>query len=178
MPVLVRPSQDADLAVCHAVYAHAVIHGTASWELEPPDLAEFARRRAVLLDGGFPWLVAEADGRVLGYAYAGPYRPRAAYRATVEDSVYVAPEACGRGIGTSLLTTLMAACAFQGFRQMVAVIGDGEGGSVASTRLHEKAGFSRIGVARAVGFKHGRWLDQVLMQKALGEGSSGPSPFA
>jgi phosphinothricin acetyltransferase len=178
MTFLVRPSQDGDMPACHAAYTHAVLHGTASWEIEPPDLAEFMRRRAGLLDAGFPWLIAEAEGRVLGYAYAGPYRPRAAYRATVEDSIYVAPEAAGRGVGTGLLGALLDACEAQGFRQMVAVIGDGEGGSIASTRLHAKAGFNLIGVARAVGFKHGRWLDQVLMQKALGDGAAGPSPFA
>lgn len=174
----IRASRPEDLPAIHAVYSHAVIHGTASWEIEPPDLAEMAGRREAILAGGYPYLVAESGGAVLGYAYAGAYRPRAAYRATVEDSVYVSPDAAGRGVGRALLGALLDELTRLGFRQVVAVIGDGHGGSVASLRLHESLGFTLIGVATAIGFKHGRWLDQVLMQKTLGAGAASPSPFA
>ncbi len=153
-----------------------MLHGTASWEVEPPTLDEMAARRAAILAGGYPYLAAELDGRLLGYAYASAYRPRAAYRATVEDSIYVAPEAQGQGVGKALLAALMADCAQRGFRQMIAVIGDGNGASRASAKLHEAAGFELAGVLSAVGFKHGRWLDQVLMRKALGEGAASPPP--
>jgi L-amino acid N-acyltransferase YncA len=178
MSLIIRPSAPADIAAVHAIYSHAVIHGTASWELTPPEPAEMAARREALLAGGYPYLAAERDGRVVGYAYAGAYRPRAAYRATVEDSIYIHPQAAGQGVGKALLSALLAACEARGFRQMIAVIGDGYGASRASLRLHESAGFTLLGVAREIGFKHGRWLDQVLMQKSLGAGSSTPTPFA
>lgn len=178
MTVTIRPARDDDLPAIHAIYHHAVIHGTASFELEPPDLAEMARRRRTLLDESYPYLAAERDGVMLGYAYAGPYRPRPAYRATVEDSIYIHPDAAGQGLGKALLSSLLGACEALGCRQMMAVIGDGHGRSSASVRLHEALGFRLVGVARDVGFKHGRWLDQVLMQRALGEGGSSPSPFA
>jgi phosphinothricin acetyltransferase len=170
----IRPATAADIPAIAAIYAHAVLHGTASWELDPPDEAEMARRRDAILAGGYPYLAAEIDGRLRGYAYAGPYRPRPAYRATVENSIYIAPDAQGQGIGTALLVALMAACAQRGFRQMIAVIGDPAGGSGGSRRLHERAGFRLVGVAEKVGFKHGRWLDQMLMQKELGEGDRSP----
>lgn len=171
----IRPATPADLPAIAEIYADAVVNGTASWEIEPPDLAEMTRRFAAIAAGGYPYLVAEdPDGRVAGYAYASAYRPRPAYRATVENSIYVAPEARGGGIGSALLAALVAACAARGFRQMVAVIGDGTGASVGSRRLHERAGFILIGVARSVGWKHGRWLDQMLMQKDLGEGDRTP----
>jgi L-amino acid N-acyltransferase YncA len=178
MTLLIRPSEPRDLPAIHAAYSHAVVHGTASWEIAPPDEAEMGRRREAVIAAGFPWLVAERAGAVLGYAYAGPYRPRAAYRATVEDSIYLHPDATGQGVGKALLAALLAECERLGFRQIVTVVGDGYGGSLASLKLHEALGFEVIGVARAVGFKHGRWLDQVLMQRALGEGDSSPSPFA
>jgi phosphinothricin acetyltransferase len=168
MTPTIRPASAADIPALAAIYGHAVLHGTASWELDPPDEAEMARRREAILAGGYPYLVAESGGVLLGYAYAGAYRPRPAYRATVENSIYIAPDAQGRGVGTALLGTLMAACADRGFRQMIAVIGDPTGGSTGSRRLHERAGFRLIGVAEKVGFKHGRWLDQMLMQKELG----------
>lgn len=174
MTPIIRPAASADIPAITAIYRHAVLHGTASWELDPPDEAEMARRREAILAGGYPYLVAESDGVLRGYAYASAYRPRPAYRATVENSIYIAPDAQGQGIGTELLDALMTACATSGFRQMIAVIGDPAGGSVGSRRLHERAGFRLVGVAEKVGFKHGRWLDQMLMQKELGEGDATP----
>ncbi|SEG82515.1 GNAT family N-acetyltransferase [Bosea lathyri] len=170
----IRPALPADILAITAIYGHAVTHGTASWELTPPDEAEMQRRLGAVLSGGYPYLVAERDGALLGYAYAGPYRPRPAYRSTVENSIYVAPGAQGSGVGAALLAALIEACTMRGFRQMVAVIGDGTGASVGSRRLHERAGFRLIGVAEKVGYKHGRWLDQMLMQKELGEADRTP----
>jgi phosphinothricin acetyltransferase len=156
MPLLVRPSIEADISAITAIYAHAVGHGTASFEVEPPDEAEMARRRQAVLAGGYPYLVAEIDGTLAGYAY----------RFTVEDSIYVAPDRQGSGVGRALLVALIEACEALGFRQMVAVIGDSA--SQGSIRLHESLGFRPVGVLEAIGFKHGRWLDVVLMQRALG----------
>ena len=173
----IRHAASADIPAIAAIYTHAVLHGTASWELDPPDESEMLRRFEAVLAGGYPYLVAEREGEVLGYAYASAYRPRPAYRATVENSIYIAPAAQGLGLGRLLLEALMKACTERGFRQMVAVIGDGTGASVGSRRLHEKAGFRLIGVAEKVGFKHGRWLDQMLMQKELGEGGRTPPAF-
>lgn len=173
-PLAIREATAADIPAIAAIYAHAVLHGTASWELEPPDEAEMARRFEAVRAAGYPYLVAERAGRVLGYAYAGAYRPRPAYRATVENSIYIAPDAQGLGVGRALLDALMRDCAARGFRQMIAVIGDGTGASLGSRRLHERAGFRLIGVAEKVGFKHGRWLDQMLMQKELGEADRTP----
>ena len=163
---LVRLSTEADLPAIQAIYAHHVLTGLASFEELPPDLAEMARRRAELSARGLPHLVAEADGRVLGYAYAGPYRARIAYRFTVEDSVYVAPDATGRGLGRLLLARLIADCEALGARQMVAVIGDS--GNAASIGLHRALGFEHTGTLRDVGSKFGRWVDTVLMQRPLG----------
>lgn len=173
----IRHAAPADIPAIAAIYTHAVLHGTASWELDPPDESEMLRRFEAVLAGGYPYLVAEREGEVLGYAYASAYRPRPAYRATVENSIYIAPAAQGLGLGRLLLEALMKACTERGFRQMVAVIGDGTGASIGSRRLHEKAGFRLIGVAEKVGFKHGRWLDQMLMQKELGEGGRTPPAF-
>jgi len=170
----IRPALPADIPAITAIYAHAVTHGTASWELTPPEEAEMQRRFDAVLSGGYPYLVAERDGVLLGYAYAGAYRPRPAYRSTVENSIYIAPGAQGSGVGAALLAALIDACTTRGFRQMVAVIGDGTGASVGSRRLHERAGFRLIGVAEKVGYKHGRWLDQMLMQKELGEADTTP----
>ncbi|KUL95221.1 GCN5 family acetyltransferase [Bosea sp. WAO] len=170
----IRDAVPGDLPAIAEIYAHAVLHGTASWEIEPPDLAELTRRFEAIVAGGYPYLVAERGGRVLGYAYASAYRPRPAYRATVENSIYVAPGAQGGGIGSALLGALVEACTARGFRQMIAVIGDGNGASIGSRRLHERAGFSLIGIARTVGYKHGRWLDQMLMQKELGAAEREP----
>ncbi|PSC07013.1 GNAT family N-acetyltransferase [Alsobacter soli] len=171
MTAIVRPSEDKDLPAITAIYEHAVLNGTASFEIDPPDQAEVARRREALLSAGFPYLVAEVDGRVVGYAYAGPYRPRPAYQFTVEDSIYVAPDVQGRGVGRALLSSLIAHCERQGFRQMVGVIGDSS--STGSIALHRSLGFLNAGVVRDVGYKHGRWLDQVIMQRRLGAGAEG-----
>jgi len=165
-----RPSRDADLAGIHAIYAHHVLHGLASFEEVAPPVEEMARRRAEVLGKGLPHLVAEADGRLLGYAYASPYRGRSAYRYTLEDSIYIAPEAIGRGVGRRLLGAVLDRATGLGYRQMVAVIGDS--GHAASIGLHRQAGFALIGVLPAVGFKFGRWVDSVLMQRALGEGAT------
>ena len=170
--VSIRPVRDADLAAITAIYGQSVATGTASFELEPPDLGEMRRRRDTLLAGGFPYLVAEVEEGILGYAYAGPYRPRPAYRATVEDSIYLAAAAQGRGIGRLLLAALIEAAEAGGFRQMVAVIGDSR--HQASIRLHAALGFRLVGVLENVGFKHGRWLDSVLMQRSLGAGADEP----
>jgi L-amino acid N-acyltransferase YncA len=174
MTFLIRPSTPADCAAIAAIYGHAVVHGTASWEHDPPELAEMIRRREALVSAGYPYLVAEANGQVMGYAYAGAYRPRPAYAATVEDSVYLAPAAQRRGIGTKLLATLIADCTALGYRQMICIIGDGQGGSAGSLALHESLGFALVGIARDIGYKHGRWLDQMILQKSLGAGAASP----
>jgi L-amino acid N-acyltransferase YncA len=166
----IRAALASDIAAITRIYAHAVRHGTASFEIEPPDEPEMARRQRVLFDGGHPYLVAEADGAVLGYAYAGPYRARPAYRWSVEDSVYIAPEAQRRGVGRALLEELIAESERRGFRQMIAVIGDSA--QTPSIELHRALGFRLIGTIVSVGFKHGRWLDTVLMQRALGRGDT------
>jgi L-amino acid N-acyltransferase YncA len=168
--LLIRPVAPGDLAAITAIYAHAVRHGTASFEIEPPDEAEMSRRQRALLDGGYPYVVAERGGRLSGYAYAGPYRTRPAYRWSVEDSIYVAADAQGAGIGRALLSRLIEDSTARGFRQMIAVIGDSA--QTPSIALHRAAGFRLIGTIDSVGFKHGRWLDSVLMQRALGEGAS------
>ncbi len=170
--ISIRPATRADIPAVTRIYAHAVRHGTASFELEPPDEAEMMRRQRALLDGGYPYLVAEAHGTVLGYAYAGPYRTRPAYRYTVENSIYVAPTAQRRGIGRVLLAQLIKECEARGYRLMIAVIGDSA--QTASIELHRAAGFTLVGTFEAVGYKFERWLDSVLMQRPLGKGSSAP----
>jgi phosphinothricin acetyltransferase len=169
---IIRPSRDEDVPTIAAIYAHHVLNGLASFEELPPEAAEIARRRADIVARGLPYLVAEADGKVLGYCYAGPFRPRVAYRYTLEDSIYIDPAAVGRGIGRVLLTELLARSEELGYRQMVAVIGGRE--TVASIRLHAALGFSEVGVLTGVGFKFGRWVDSVLMQRALGPGTATP----
>ncbi len=165
-PVHIRDSRDADAPVFAGFYAESVRTGTASWEYEPPAIEEFGRRRAAVIAQGFPYLAAELEGRVVGYAYASTYRARIGYRYTVEDSVYVDPSMTGHGIGTALLTALIAACEARGFRQMIAVIGDSA--NAASINLHRRCGFETIGVFRNIGFKFDRWLDSVQMQRSLG----------
>ena len=167
-----RPFEAGDIPAITAIYREAVLHGTASFEIDPPDETEMARRAAVLVDGGFPYLVACSGDDRLGYAYAGPYRPRPAYRFAVEDSIYLASEARGRGIGRALLAALIEAAGQRGFRQMIAVIGDS--GNVPSISLHHHHGFRLTGIFEAVGWKHGRWLDSVLMQRGLGDGKDLP----
>jgi L-amino acid N-acyltransferase YncA len=170
--VIIRDSAEADLTAIQRIYAHHVLHGLASFEEEPPTVAELARRRAEVLARGLPHLVAEQGGDVVGYSYASPYRARAAYRFSIEDSVYVAEGLSGSGIGRALLTALIARCEAGGWRQMVAIIGDS--GNAASITLHEHLGFRMVGTFRAIGFKHGRWVDSVLMQRALGVGDTAP----
>jgi L-amino acid N-acyltransferase YncA len=172
MRPLVRDSVPEDLAAIERIYAHHVRHGLASFEEIPPSREELARRRENLLSQGFPYLVAEAGEKVLGYSYAGPYRPRSAYRFSAENSVYVAPGAERRGIGRLLLETLIARCTAEGLRQMIAVIGDSA--NQGSIGLHAALGFRLVGTIEAVGFKHGSWVDSVLMQRPLGPGSSLP----
>jgi phosphinothricin acetyltransferase len=168
----VRDADAADMARLQAIYAHHVRHGLASFEETPPDLAEMDRRRAEVQARGLPYLVVESAGRVEGFAYAGPYRARPAYRFTVEDSVYVAEGAGGRGLGRAALGAVIERCTALGLRQMVAVIGDSA--NAASIGLHRRLGFAAAGVLRSVGFKHGRWVDSVLMQRALGPGDAAP----
>ncbi|MER8811042.1 GNAT family N-acetyltransferase [Mesorhizobium australicum] len=171
--IVIRPASPADLDAITEIYADAVANGTASYELEPPSRTEMGTRFAALAAGGFPYLVAQKAGAVLGYAYAGAFRPRPAYRFIVEDSVYVAPDAKGQGVGLTLMQSLVAAVEAAGFRQIVAVIGDGRADS-ASVRLHEKLGFRHSGRLEGSGYKHGRWLDTVFMQLSLNGGASLP----
>lgn len=168
----VREATAADMPVIAAIYAHHVRHGVASFEEAPPDAEELAQRRAAIVAKGLPYLVAELDGVVVGYAYAAPYRPRPAYRYTVEDSVYLAPEYTGRGLGATLLGALIERCTALGLRQMVAVIGGRQ--TRASIVLHERMGFAHVGVLEGVGHKFGAWQDTVLMQRTLGEGTHAP----
>ncbi len=167
-PTRVRTATAADIPAITAIYASAVTYGTASFEIEPPDEAEMLRRFEAIVGSGKPYFVAEAEGRVVGYAYAGPYRERAAYRFTLENSVYIAPEAQGRGIGSALLEALIEAATAGGYRLMVAVIGDSR--HYASIALHRRAGFRFCGTIHSVGYKFGRWLDTVIMERPLGAG--------
>jgi L-amino acid N-acyltransferase YncA len=166
----IRPATEADLPFVTAIYDHAVRYGTATFELIPPDLAEMTRRFRALMEGGFPYLVATLDGRVIGYAYAGPYRPRPAYRFTVENSIYLEPVIHRRGVGLQLLQRLLAECEARGYRQMIAVIGDSA--NAGSIGVHVKTGFTLIGTHPSVGLKFGRWLDTVMMQRPLGDGAT------
>ena len=172
----IRPATAWDLDPITAIYADAVTNGTASYELEPPSRGEMEARFTALAQGGYPYVVAETIGKVVGYAYAGPFRPRPAYRFIVENSIYVAPEAKGRGIGRLLLERLVVDSAALGFRQMIAVIGDGSPTSP-SVKLHERLGFSHSGRLEGSGYKHGRWLDTVFMQLAMNGGNAAePDP--
>ncbi|TPG57379.1 N-acetyltransferase family protein [Roseomonas nepalensis] len=167
----VRSSRDGDIGAITSIYGHHVLHGTGSFENEAPDTEEMYRRRADVLNRGLPYLVAEdSNGIVLGYAYAGAYRPRAAYRNTVENSVYVRHDVVGRGIGRLLLAELLIRCEAVGVRQMVAVVGDSE--NQGSVRLHQAFGFRMNGTLSSVGGKHGGWLDTVLLQRSLAKGDS------
>ena len=170
--VLLRPAEASDIPAVARIYADAVINGTATFELTPPDDAEMAQRFATLVDNGYPYFVAELSGAVAGYAYAGPYRTRPAYNWTVEDSIYVAPQFHRHGIGLLLLKRLIAESERLGFRQMIAVIGDST--QTPSIALHKAAGFAPVGTFRSIGFKDGKWLDTPLMQIALGKGDAAP----
>jgi L-amino acid N-acyltransferase YncA len=170
--LIIRDVRDGDIAAITRIYADAVAHGTASFELKPPDETEMTRRQQTLVAKGFPYFVAERAGVIAGYAYAGPYRDRPAYNWCVEDSIYVAPEFHRQRIGRTLLDRLIAVCEARDFRQMIAVIGDTA--NTASVAVHAAAGFRLIGTFQSIGFKHGKWLDTVLMQRALGPGDGSP----
>lgn len=163
--VRVRDSVAEDLPAIQTIYAHHVLKGRGTFEEVPPDVEEMAARRKRCLAMGLPHLIADVDGAIAGFAYAAPYRERSAYRYTVEDSIYVAPDMAGRGVGRALLAVVIDRCTAAGFHQMVAVIGDSE--NEASIRLHQQAGFRRAGALRSVGHKFGRWVDTVLMQRPL-----------
>jgi len=171
--LVIRPSRETDVLEITTIYGYHVLHGLASFEEVPPELDEIASRRREILAHGLPYLVAERSGRVLGYCYAGPYRTRSAYRFTLEDSIYIDQTEAGRGLGRALLAALLDRCTELGYRQMVAVIGGSD--TWPSIRLHAALGFTRAGVLRAVGFKFGRWVDIVLMQRALGPGQRSAS---
>jgi phosphinothricin acetyltransferase len=168
--LLIRPSTPADVGVVSDIYRWNVEHGTGTFEIEAPDADEMARRRDAVLANGLPWLVAERAGAVVGYAYANHFRPRRAYRFCVEDSIYLAPQATGGGVGRALLAELVGRCEAAGARQMLAVIGDSA--NAASIGVHRALGFADAGVLRAAGWKFGRWIDVVLMQRALGAGDA------
>ena len=169
-PLLIRQSTEADLPALARIYGDAVLRGTGTFELEAPDDAEMARRRDAVLANGLPWLVAERETQVLGFAYANHFRPRRAYRFCLEDSIYLDEAARGHGVGRVLLAELLAQCAARGARQMLAVIGDSA--NAGSIGVHRACGFEDAGVLKAAGWKFGRWLDVVLMQKSLGEGAA------
>jgi L-amino acid N-acyltransferase YncA len=172
MAQLIRTARENDFPAITAIYAHHVLHGTASFELDPPNEEEMRLRAAHVRHEQMPYLVAELDGEVVGYAYATIYRSRRAYRFTAEDSVYIRHDLAGRGIGRALLEALIAECEGIGCRQMIAQIGDRA--NLASIRLHERAGFAHAGMLKSVGFKFGRWLDTVRMQRTLGVGDATP----
>jgi phosphinothricin acetyltransferase len=171
-PFVVRDAIDADMAAVQAIYAHNVMHGRASFEETPPTLAEMLERRRSVLAMGIPYLVADVDGEIAGYSYATSYRPRPAYRFTVEDSVYVADSFHRRGIGAALLGKLVERCNTGPWRQMLAIIGDS--GNASSIAIHRRLGFEHVGTLKSVGFKLGAWTDTVLMQRALGAGDAAP----
>lgn len=174
--MIIRPAEPRDAEALSAIYGHHVLHGFGTFEIVPPDAAWMEAKRRDLEGYGLPFLVAELDGRVAGYAYAGPFRPRPGYRFTVEDSVYVAPDMQGRGVGRAVLSAVLERCEALGLRQVIAVIGDSE--NAGSIGLHRALGFQDAGVGRALGFKHGRWVDVVWMQKALNGGDASPPDAA
>ena len=169
MSIEIREATLDDAPAIHAIYREAVLHGTASWELTPPELEEIRRRMAAIVEKGFPYFVATVDGQVVGYSYASSYRTRPGYRFTVENSIYVDPHFQRRGIARQLMNVLIDACTAQGFRQMIAVIGDSN--NTPSIELHRSLGFTDAALLKNIGFKFGRWLDSVQMQLGLGEGS-------
>ena len=172
--ILIRPSRDDDLPALQAIYGWHVENGTGTFELDAPESAEMARRRADVLGKGLPWLVLEHAGQVVGFAYATHFRPRPAYRFCLEDSVYLAPGATGRGFGRLLLLELLSQCEAIGARQMLAVIGDSA--NAGSVGVHRSLGFAPVGTLHAAGWKFGRWLDVVMMQKSLGAGAAAAAP--
>jgi L-amino acid N-acyltransferase YncA len=174
--VSIHPCIEGDIEAIQAIYAHYVATNLATFELEPPTARQMLERRAGILGGGYPYLVARMSGQVVGYAYASAYRSRPAYRHTVEDSIYVAPGHRQAGIGSALLRALIEQCEALGFRQMVGVVGNSA--NTGSLRVHEALGFTRVGTLASVGYKFGQWVDTVLMQRALGEGASTPAQSA
>lgn len=170
--LLIRPSRDDDVAAITAIYAHHVLHGVASFEEVPPPVEEMARRRAELVARGFPYLIAERAGKVVGYCYSGPYRARIGYRFTIEDSIYIDANEVGRGIGRALLAEVIERSTQLGYRLMIAVIGGSE--TLPSINLHKALGFSHVGTFTGIGFKFGRWIDSVYMQRTLGPGNAAP----
>jgi L-amino acid N-acyltransferase YncA len=169
----IRPSVTSDVPAITAIYAHHVLHGTGTFELEPPDSLEMTRRRNDVLGRNLPWLVAEAGGAVLGYAYANVFRPRPAYRHSLEDSIYLDTRFQGKGLGRLLLAELLRRCEERGARQMLAVIGDSQ--NAASIGLHAALGFQHCGLFKSAGWKFGRWIDVVLMQRPIGHGDEQPA---
>lgn len=169
---LIRPSTPEDIPTVQSIYAWNVIHGTGTFEMDPPGVEEMHTRRQTVLDRGLPWLVIEDRGQVMGYAYASPFRLRKAWENTVEDSIYMAPEAQHRGLGTPLLMELLAQCTARGARQVLAVIGDSA--NTGSIALHRRCGFTHVGTMTSVGFKAERWLDCLIMQRRLGAGDTAP----
>ncbi len=168
----VRAAAQGDLAAIHAIYAHHVLRGLATFEEVPPDVEEMRRRHQEVSACGLPYLVAVERGEVLGYGYCAPYRARSAYRYALEDSIYIKDGHLGKGIGTLLLTELLRICAGLGYRQVIAVIGDSA--NAGSVGLHARLGFLRVGTLRSTGYKFGRWVDSVLMQRPLGPGDGSP----
>jgi phosphinothricin acetyltransferase len=173
LTVCVRPATAADVVAIAAIYAQHVLHGTATFEITPPGVDEMAARMRAIADAGRPWIAATREGEIVGYAYAGPYRARPAYRYTTEDSIYLTAGAVGQGIGRRLLDALIDACERRGDRQMIAVIGDSD--NAASVGVHAAAGFSHVGTLCGVGRKFGRWIDVVMMQRELGDGAREPA---
>lgn len=171
-PFIIRARVDTDMPAITDIYAHHVLNGASSWELSPPDCAEMTRRAHALEAGGYPYFVAEIDDNIAGYTYAGAYRPRPAYRFTVENSVYINEQLRRGGIGTALLQRLIDACTELGYRQMIGIVGDSKNHQ--SIHFHEKMGFEQMGVVKNIGFKFDRWMDQVLLQRPLGDGASKP----
>jgi L-amino acid N-acyltransferase YncA len=167
-----RATEIVDLAAIQSIYAHHVATSPGTFETDPPDVEEMRTRYTRIVQAGLPYLVAELDGRIVGYAYANQFRPRAAYRSTVEDSIYVAPDAIGGGIGQVLLNALIERCTALGLRQMLAVIGDSH--NAASIGAHRACGFSYVGMMTSVGRKFDRWVDVVIMQRPLGAGDASP----
>jgi phosphinothricin acetyltransferase len=167
---LIRPSTDHDVPAITRIYAHHVLHGTGTFETTPPTENDMATRRADVLSKGLPWLVLEDGGQVIGFAYGNWFKPRPAYRFSVEDSIYLAPEAAGKGLGRALLAELLAKLQAGGVRKVMAVIGDSA--NAGSVGVHTALGFERVGIVKSCGWKFDRWLDIVLMEKTLGEGDS------
>ncbi|MBK7546566.1 MAG: N-acetyltransferase [Rhodoferax sp.] len=171
---MIRPSRDEDIAAITAIYAHHVLNGTGTFEVDPPSVADMTSRRADVLAKGLPFIVAEEAGQVIGYAYCTWFKPRPAYRFSAEDSIYLAPGVHGKGIGRALLAELAAQAERVGIRKLIAVIGDSS--NAGSVGVHRSLGFEHVGILKSCGWKFDQWLDVVLMEKALGPGDSTPAP--